>query len=682
MMSMLVSQAQRVVSEIISPRGRSIFTVLSTKISRLYAKDTLSWTGNDQSMKMRGTSREQDKEPVANNNLKTRMLVQRAAYMIEDGVPASSILLFSFTKKAANEIAERIEKTIGDKARGITVSTYHSFCARQLRFYARYVGYETNYTIIDSDDKDRILDKLCKEEDIKIKPVVFASAISKFKERHLTPKQAAARTDDSEAGTMKVISMYEKYQKYLKKNNAMDFDDLLFNMVTILEQNEIVRSRIQKRYKYIVADECQDSSDIDTKFLFLLMDPETHNLCLIGDSDQAIYGFRGANFKGMFDKINKYDHNNFSLGQNYRSTQNIVNGAQSLIRYNTRLDKKTVFSENEVGDKISCVTTSSQADEARRITNIIKNSVKSGEHKYGDFAILYRNQFLSWNLEKSFLSHNIPYTIVNGHPFCERTEVKDILAFLEFIQNPKNLIALSRVIDIPKNRIGAKTLDKITAATSQIYESYAIIGLKDAVEVLSSVAETDKSLTKKMTPFINRMKNIRDYIEDVNPDTYSLIKRIVVEFNYNQYLKDTYKDDFDERIKNVSQMYTIAKEFPDVAEFLESLVLTNENDSNAEEVDKAKQDNRVILMTMHGSKGLEFPIVFIVDAVEDIIPSKFAKTTEAVEEERRLFYVAMTRAKETLVIFSPQSMMRFGQNEYYDTSRFVKEIDPKYCDII
>lgn len=614
---------------------------------------------------------------------KTRTLVQRAAYMIEDGVPASSILLFSFTKKAANEIAERIKATIGDKANGITVSTYHSFCARKLRSYSRYVGYESNFTIIDADDQEKIVDKICKDNELKEKPGKFIYAISKFKERHLTPQQAATKIDEKNSFAKLTVSVYSEYQKRLKKSNAMDFDDLLFNMVTVLEKSEIVRNRIHHQYKYVVADECQDSSDIDTKFLFLLMDPKTHNLCLIGDSDQAIYGFRGANFEGMFGKINKYKHNNFVLGQNYRSTQNIVNGSQSLIKYNKRLDEKTIFSKNEIGDKIYCVSARSAVDEAKRICNIVSNSVEKKEHEYKDFAVLYRNQYLSWNIERALLEHNIPYRIVNGTPFCERIEIKDMIGFVNFILNPRNLLALSRIIDIPKNKIGTKTLDKILKSTSQKYESYAIITLKDAIEVLSEVAEEHTGLKKKMTPFINRMKDVREYIENKELSAYDLLHYIIIEFDYEKYLRDTYKDDAEARIENVHQLYNIAHEIPDVSEFVESLVLANDNESSDDESkENDDDDNRVTLMTMHGSKGLEFPVVFIVDADEDIIPSSHCKTQEAIEEERRLFYVAMTRAKENLIIFSSQQMIRFGKTQYMNPSRFIEEIDPKYVQMI
>ena len=609
---------------------------------------------------------------------KSFTIVQRTAYMIEDGVPASSILLFTFTKKAANELKDRVQRLIGDKACGVTVSTYHSFCARQLRKYCQYVQYKDNFTIIDDDDQKKLLDKILEDVHSNAKSKDMIVAISHLKEKHWTPQQAAMHIGD-EPEEQELLLIYERYQKALRQNNVMDFNDLLFHMVTILEKYEIVRHQLHNRYQYVVADECQDSSVIDTKMILYLMNPKTMNLCLVGDSDQSIYSFRGADVEFFFNTINKIPHKNFVLGQNYRSTPEIVEAAQSLIQYNNRPDAKTIFSKNEHGEKIVVMDNRNSVCEADRIARMIRNLVRSGQMKYRDAAVLYRNSFISRNIEDSFCRNHVPYQIVGGMSFYKRKEIKDLLSFLTFIENPSNLSALSSIINIPKNGIGEKTVEKIIDFTCQEYASYATITLSRAIDILDSMQANDKmkTIAKKVQPFIKRCKKVQSFME-TNDNVADVIGKVLSEFDYGNYLRSIDEDTCDERMMNVIELENMARGYASIQEFLEDVLTVNPEDESEDDSEK----DAVQCMTMHASKGLEFRIVFIVSANAKIIPSWRCQSEKDIQEERRLFYVAMTRAKENLVISSTNSTLVKGRNVPAHPSSFIAQIDPKYiiCD--
>lgn len=602
---------------------------------------------------------------------KTFCLVQQAKYRIASGIPARNILLFTFTKKAANEIASRIQNAIGDKAAGITVSTYHSFCARQLRKYAKHLGYDDNFSIIDDDDQKKIIHKVLQNIGSKTKESDMLSCISHFKEQHLTPMQALNRYGMENAAIKEQLLAYEAYQKALKKSNVMDFDDLLFNMVTILEKNDIVRQQMHNRYKYIVADECQDSSTIDTKFIFLLTNPKTRNLCLIGDSDQSIYGFRGANIDAFFGTVNKVPHKTYVLGQNYRSTPQIVNAAQSLIEYNNRPDAKKVYSKNKSGENVLLVSAYNQAAEADWIATTIKKLVDSKQMEYKDAAILFRTSFLSRNMEDAFVKKHIPYTLVSGVSFYKRCEVKDLLSFLDFFTNPRNTTALERIINIPKSGIGAATFAKVQENYLHLIGAYATMGLRESFIAMKEIMSREKSLSKKIANFTSKLGSIAEYEEENNPNPQQLLQRILLEFDYINYLRDTDPETASEREANVGELLNIAATYDSVEEMLEDL-LTN----NAKEDEQ--DDDKVRLMTMHASKGLEFKLVFLIDVNQKIIPSWRCESTKDIEEERRLFYVAMTRAKENLVICSTDTVLQRGRPVPSGASSFVDQISSDY----
>lgn len=602
---------------------------------------------------------------------KSATIVRRTAYMIEDGIPSSSILLFTFTKKAANELYERVQKFCGDKACGVTISTYHSFCARQLRRYCAYAGYHDNFSIIDDEPQKKIVTKLLKDTCSNTKPEVIMGLISRFKDKHLTPQQAAQRfgedTDYQEA-----VLLYERYQAVLRKNNAMDFDDLLFNMTSILEQNDIVRQQMHNHYRWIVADECQDSSYLDVKFIFLLANPLTMNLCLVGDSDQSIYGFRGADIENFFGKVNGYKHKSFVLGQNYRSTPEIVNGAQSLIRYNFRPDAKDIVSMQKSGEKILNLQSRNQTHEADQIASIIMNGVKTGELEYKDVAILFRNSFLMRNVEGAFVRLGVPYQMVSGVNFFERKEIKDILSFLDFLVNPENLLSLERILNIPKRGLGEKSVEKISTSTSQKYSSYAIISTEDALRVLEEVAEDIGGKAKKsLLEFIGVIKEL--YVFHQKGDSLvKLIDKVIELTSYNDYLRTYDEENYDQRLLNIAELKNMAATYDDLYTLVCDLV-TQKADENTKD-----SDNKVSLMTMHASKGLEYRLVIIADAVEGIIPSYRCQSEKDRQEERRLFYVAMTRAKENLVICHPETMIRQGRPNPVNPSSFIEQISSDY----
>ena len=601
-------------------------------------------------------------------------MVQRTAYMIEDGVPASYILMFTFTKKAANEIKERIEKNLGDKSYGITVSTYHSFCARQLRKVAAYVGYKNNFSIIDSDEQVKIVTALLKKINSSTKPQDILSAISHFKSKHLTPvKVARVFADNNDSSIMEALLIYEQYQKNLKQNNAMDFDDLLFNMVTILENNEIVRQQIWNRYKYITVDESQDSSVIDTKLIFLLTNPKTMNLCMVGDSDQAIYAFRGADMENFYNVAMSKKPKTFILGQNYRSTKTVVDSAQTLIKYNVRPDQKTLFTDNEQGEKILYVKARTQTAEANYIAHQINSLVQNGQMKYSDAAILYRTSFLSRNMEDAFVKNHIPYQITGGISFYKRKEIKDVVSMVDFVLNPENLHNLERILAF-MNGVGEKTIEKIISHTSQCYSSYAIINLQNAIDALNDASGSIPRMKKKIEVFTNRLRNIKAWKDGNEDSPKDLITKLITEFDYINYLKKYDEDSFDERAKNVSELVNMAQTYTDTQEFLEDVISSN-TDQESE-----SQKDAVTLMTMHASKGLEFRIVYIIDANAGIVPSWRCSSQKEVQEERRLFYVAMTRAKENLVIASTDTVIRCGRPTRSTPSPFISQIDENFIE--
>lgn len=385
-----------------------------------------------------------------------------------------------------------------------------------------------------------------------------------------------------------------------------------------------------------------------------------------------IYGFRGADINRFYQEAFSKKPRIFTMGQNYRSTRTVVDAAQSLIKYNHRPDEKSLFTDNEEGEKILYVNARSQAAEANYIAMQISNLVKSGVMKYSDAAILYRNSYLSRNIEDAFIKEHIPYQIVGGISFYKRMEIRDLLSFVDFINNPENISSLERIINIPKSGMGEKAVEKLASLALQAYQNYAIIDLKTALNCLRDIAETDSRLEKKISPFLRRMSSIHDWMLNSQVTPTTLLNKILVTFDYMRYLKNYDDESYDERAKNIGELINIAGTYLNLDEFLEDLFTGDGNKDKEEESDK------VNMMTMHASKGLEFRIVYIIDADDSIIPSWRCSNEKDIEEERRLFYVAMTRAKENLVICSSSSMLQGGRPKYMRVSPFVNQIGKRF----
>lgn len=607
---------------------------------------------------------------------KTKTVVSRAAYMIEDGVKASSILLFTFTRKAAGEIKERIENLIGDAACGVTVSTYHSFCARQLRRFYNYIGLEKSFTIYDDEDKKKILQAIAKTLNTETKITVFATAISRYKDKFINPRQAKENAENSY--DEENAEVYEIYQKNLRLNNAVDFDDLIFYMVKILEDYPIVRKEIHHKWQYITADEAQDSSVVDAKLIFLLMNEHTQNLCLVGDADQAIYGFRGANTQNLYGTVNQYTFKHYYLEENYRSTKTIVRGANSLIVYNPSLDEKKVFTSNEEGSKILHLTCDDPAEEASKVAALINGLIQStavGKEafKYKDIAILCRMSYLTRQIEDSLMRLNIRYEIVNGTSFYSRMEIKDIMSYIKFILNPKDLVALERIVNVPKRKIGDKSYDSIKHVLMTEMQSYAIITLKDVLNILDRLIENGGRYKKGLLSFVCAIREINKVIKD-GAQPNEVVEKIAKIINYKQYLLDYEESTAEDRYANVEELMNIAGNHVSLDTFLESMTLneTSRDDDNSDSTDKVQ------LMTMHSSKGLEYRAVIVVGTNDGIIPHWKCESVEEVQEERRLMYVAMTRAKEVLIITHPEFTMRNGSLVKSNPSRFISQISKEY----
>ena len=592
---------------------------------------------------------------------KTKTLISRAAFMIEDGISPYNILLFTFTRKAAGEIRDRVHLQIGEKAEGITVGTYHSFCMRLLRRYADRIGWTKNFSIYDEDDKKGILKPLAKAEDVDARLV--AGSISRFKQCLLTPVNAMQVAET--AYERKAAKIYESYMQQLKAANAFDFDDLIYFSIRLLEDHPDVKNEVNRRYKYVTCDEAHDSSVEDLRLIELL-GGKAMNVCLILDCDQSIYSFRGANMNAVYEFMQTHGFRQFMLERNYRSTQTIVNAARSMIVRNKEPFEKCVYSENEVGPKIVCSTLGDPSAESAQVVRIVKAMRKRGI-SYEDMAVLYRLQSQSRNVEEGLLRNGIPYHIVGGLPFYGRKEIKDVLAYMRFILNPKDVEALKRIINVPKRSIGNKSEKLILACFSQL--NYAILSARDLQKVVEKVnlsKKTDNSFRR----FIILLEQLEAFSGTHTPKEF--VDEVIKQTGYCDYLIDNEKDEADDKIENLLELENIAAGYSDVGEFLNTMVLNTE-----------KQDDGVSgvnLMTMHASKGLEFPAVIMVGANEGTIPNFKAVADGDVSEERRLFYVAMTRAERFLFITRPKIMMQRGEPRFCSQSRFLSEVDPSYLE--
>lgn len=593
---------------------------------------------------------------------KTFSLVSRTQYMLLDGIDPSNILLFTFTNKAAREIKERIAKAVGEEnSRRITTGTYHSFCCRLLREYSSYIGYEKGFSIFDSEDSKKLVKKLIKGTDVDYN--MLMAYTSKQKRKLISPQTAM---ENAVQNKDELAKYYGDYQKSLAGQNAMDFDDLIYNTIKLLSNNADVLSIVNNRYKYIMADESHDSSSSDIRLIQLLAGP-LENVCFILDDHQSIYSFRGADIQAVLNIRNIFPNlKTYNLNQNYRSTTTIVEASKSLIANNSNQLEKKIFTKNPVGDKVIVFEEANQQMEAVRIVKMIQLLVKKYGYRHSDIAILYRTSNQSRAVEEVFLKYKVPYEILSGVNFYARKEIKDITAFIKFLCNPNDLEAFSRIINIPKRGIGAKTIEKIAdECNNHIPPIDAYTACKNLLEA-GSVKGKAKSGIEQFLSVVGTLGSIMD--DKTVPE---LISEIIKLSNYYEYLKDEFEEEYDDKIVNLVELVELSYSFNSLDEFLEQTALNRKEDET--------EEDKVQLLTMHMSKGLEWNAVFIIGANEGTNPHfRSLSSSIAIDEERRLFYVAMTRARANLFICRPKRVQQNGFFMDSKSSRFISEISSQF----
>lgn len=600
---------------------------------------------------------------------KTTVLVNRVQHIIESGLAMPwQVLAITFTNKAAGELKERLINAIGDEANSIWAYTFHSCCARILRRYGELIGYTNHFTIYDTDDSRRVM-KQCQKhlgiEDRFLNHKSILAEISRAKDSLIDPKEYTA-TSSNDFRKGKIAQCYEMYQSELKKSDAMDFDDIIFNTVKLLKENDDVRELYQNQFKYVMVDEYQDTNHAQYVLTSLLADYHK-NICVVGDDDQSIYRFRGATIENILSFEQHYPGANvIRLEENYRSTQNILDGANAVISNNKNRKGKTLFTRSGAGEKIIINTALNESDESSFIVDEILKNVKNGK-KLSDHAILYRMNAQSRNLEVMLTKSGISHRIIGGHRFFDRKEIKDIVSYLAVINNPADNVRLQRIINVPKRSIG----DTMFA---HVLEISAGLGIS-AFEVCERADEFEKTsrATVKLQGFTQMIKHFQQCLEDGMLLT-DLLQEILDKTKYLDYLNED-PETYDDRVNNIKELssmfikYQEENDEPNLSEFLEDVALISDIDSYNED------DDSVVLMTLHSAKGLEFPIVFIPGMEEGIFPgNQSLYSEEELEEERRLAYVGITRAKEKLYLVNAQQRMLYGTTSRNMQSRFVREI--------
>ena len=607
---------------------------------------------------------------------KTRVLTHRTAYLIEEcGVNPYNIMAITFTNKAAGEMRERIDQMVGYGSESIWVCTFHSTCVRILRRYIDRLGFGTNFTIYDSDDQKTLMKDICKrlEIDTKMyKEKMFLSAISSAKDELIDPIEFETRAAGDYV-KRKQAQVYREYQQALKQNNALDFDDLIMKTVELFKLDKEVLASYQDRFRYIMVDEYQDTNTAQFELIRLLA-LKYQNLCVVGDDDQSIYKFRGANIYNILNFEHHFpDATVIKLEQNYRSTQNILDAANAVIANNQGRKEKRLWTDNGAGDKITFEQLDTAAEEADFVARDIARRVRKGEYQYKDCAILYRTNAQSRLFEERFITANIPYKIFGGVNFYARKEVKDLLAYLKTIDNGQDDLAVRRIINIPKRGIGAASINKVA-----LYAQEQEISFYDALCVAEQVPGLGKAAAK-IRPFVLFIQSMKAKAKLLSvPD---LLQEVIETTGYVRELEAEGTDEAEARIENIDELiskavdYAEGEEAPTLNGFLENVALVADIDSFDENSDY------VVLMTLHSAKGLEFPNVYLAGLEDGLFPSYMSITSDnsqaEIEEERRLAYVGITRAKKNLTITSARVRMVRGQTQYGKVSRFVREIPPE-----
>lgn len=606
---------------------------------------------------------------------KTTVLVNRVEHIISSRLATPwQVLAITFTNKAAGELRERLVNAIGDEANDIWAYTFHSCCSRILRRFGERIGYTNHFTIYDTDDSRRVMKQCQKQlgiEDKLINHKSILAEISRAKDSLISPDEYK-QTSQNDFRKSKIAECYEMYQKELKKSDAMDFDDIIFNTVKLLEENEDVRDLYQTQFKYVMVDEYQDTNHAQYVLTSLLAD-KYKNICVVGDDDQSIYRFRGATIENILSFENHYKGAKvIRLEENYRSTQNILDGANAVISHNKNRKGKTLFTRSGSGDKIVYKTVMSESEESQYIIDEIIKNVDNGM-KYSDHAILYRMNAQSRNLEVMLTKSGISHRIIGGHRFFDRKEIKDIVSYLAVINNPSDNVRLQRIINVPKRAIG----DTMFA---NVLEIAAGLGMS-AFEVCERADEFQKTSrsASKLMGFTKMIRDFQECIED-GMGLNDLLQEVLEKTKYLDFLHEDIET-YDDRVNNIKELssmfikYEEESEDANLSEFLEDVALISDIDSYNEDEDA------VVLMTLHSAKGLEFPVVFIPGMEEGIFPGNQSKFSEEdLEEERRLAYVGITRAKKKLYLISSQQRMLYGQTSRNMPSRFLREIPSSVID--
>ncbi len=622
---------------------------------------------------------------------KTRVITHRIAYLMEEcEVNPWNILAITFTNKAAGEMRERVDRLIGFGAESVWISTFHSMCVRILRRHIDLIGYDNNFTIYDTDDQKTLIKQICQRLQINNK---------ELKERQIMGAISAAKnalqtainyqeTHSYDFQMRQIGEVYAEYERQMRSNNALDFDDLLMKTVELFNAREEVLETYQDRFRYIMVDEYQDTNTAQFEIVRRLA-AKYRNLCVVGDDDQSIYKFRGADIRNILDFEKVYpDALTVKLEQNYRSTQNVLSAANAVIAHNAGRKAKKLWTDHGDGNKIHYRQFGSGIEEASFIAEDIDKKLREN-HKlsYKDFAVLYRTNAQSRLIEDQFVRASIPYNIVGGHNFYDRMEVRDILSYLRTIDNGRDDINTQRIINVPKRGIGKTTIDRVTDFAQERGISFF-----EALERANEIETLKRAAISKLEPFVELIHSLRRFASENSVE--SLIKQIVEDTEYNDYLRDYDDENAEDRIANVGELLSKAADYritweesaaggmEDAAEtelsgFLQEVALVADIDQVGD------ADDRVLLMTLHSAKGLEFPQVYLAGMEENLFPSFMSlneNDDEAIEEERRLAYVGITRAKEDLTLTSARSRMMHGQVQFNPVSRFILEIPEELLD--
>ena len=608
---------------------------------------------------------------------KTRVLTHRIAYLLDEkDVSPYNILAITFTNKAAKEMKARVEHLVGEEAQVIWMSTFHSMCVRILRRDADRIGIERNFTIIDPTDQKSVIKDVLKSENIdskRFEPRMFIGAISNLKNELKTPEDAQKEANDFHS--QMVATVYKGYQRQLSRNEALDFDDLIMTTINLFERVPETLEYYQNKFQYIHVDEYQDTNKAQYTVVKLLAN-KFKNLCVVGDSDQSIYGWRGADIQNILSFEEDYpEAKTIFLEQNYRSTKNILNAANEVIKHNSERKPKGLWTANSGGDKIQYYEAMTERDEAEYVVKEIMKHQRSGK-KYSEMAILYRTNAQSRVLEETFMKSNIPYTMVGGQKFYDRKEIKDLLSYLRVIANSNDDISLQRIINVPKRGIGPSSVEKI--------QTYA---LQNNISMFDALAEVDfiglsKKVTQECISFYEMIQNLikeQEFLE-----ISEIVDEVLQKSGYRDMLDREQSIESRSRLENLDEFMSVPKDYEENTPLEEQSLINFLTDlSLVADIDEADTQNGVTLMTMHSAKGLEFPIVFIMGMEESLFPHIRAIKSEddhEMEEERRICYVAITRAEELLYITNATTRMLFGRSQSNMPSRFLKEIPEDLLD--